>query len=93
LVCTDPRFAAGGKSLFPLKTEVHGHFLTRLSAPAGPQSDRAVGIAEAGVVGHEVLFEALWAGSTASNCQRMSWIPSLPGRALAAEKEGLRALL
>lgn len=93
LVCSDPRFAATGMSLDSLKAEVHGHFLTRLVAPAGPQSDLAVWIAEASAVGGGVLFDALW---SRFDCVYLpaEVVDSEPaGPRLAAEREALRVLL
>lgn len=93
LVCSDSRFAAGGTSLSSLKAGVHSHFLKQLKEPPGPHSDRAVWIADADSVGHDVLFEALWGGL---DCLYLpaDVVDSEPaGPRLAAEKEALRVLL
>jgi hypothetical protein len=93
LVCSDPRFAAGGISLGSLKADVREHFLTRLGKAAGPNSDRAEWIADADAVGHDVLFAALWRWL---DCVYLpaEVVDSEPaGPRLAAEKEALRVLL
>ncbi len=93
LVCSDPRFAPGGPALDSSKAIVRGHFLTRLKEAAGPHSDRAVWIAEAGATGHDILFEALW---SRFDCVYLpeDVVDSEPaGPRLAAEKEALRVLL
>jgi hypothetical protein len=93
LVCSDPRFATGGTSLDSLKADVREHFLTRLRKTTAPNSDRAAWVVDAGVVGHDVLFEALWRWL---DCIYLPTdvVDSEPaGPRLAAEKEALRVLL
>src|SRR5262249_54877236 len=94
LVCCDPRFAVNGTPLDDiLRTAVLQQFLTQLNKAARPQSDRAVWLAEATAVGHEVLFEALW---SRFDCVYLpaDVVDSVPaGPRLAAEKEALRVLL
>ena len=93
LVCSDPRFAEDSPSLDLLKADVREHFLTRLKKATGPNSDRVAWIADAGAVGHDVLFEALW---SRFDCFFLpeNVVDSEPaGPRLPAEREALRVLL
>ncbi len=93
LVSPDLRFAAGAAPPSSLKTEVRGHFLTRLNKPLGPHSDRAAWSADAASAGYALLFDALW-GKFDCFYLPAEVIDSEPaGPRLAAEKEALRVLL
>jgi hypothetical protein len=92
LACSDPRFATEG-SLNSLKANVSKHFLRRLNATVGPQSDRAQWINEAVAMGYGALFEALWSGFDCVYVPGNVVNSDTGGLRLAAEKEALRVLL
>jgi hypothetical protein len=93
LVCTDRHVAEDDKALASLKNDVRAHFLSRLKEPAGPNSDRAVWITDAGAAGHEVLFEGLWKHFDCLYLRPEVVDYEPAGPRLAAEKEALRVLL
>lgn len=93
LVCSDPRFMAGGVTLGSLKSQVRAHFLDGLKESPGSRSDRAVWQADADAAGHGVLFEALWSRFECVYLPAAVIDVEPAGPRLAAEKEALRVLL
>lgn len=96
LVCTDPRFQAGGQLssvAADSRNESETHFTNTLGTKPGDRSDRARWQADADDVGHALLFASLWERSDVLflTPEVITGLPA--GPLLFAEREALEDLL
>ena len=93
LVTSDAEFIAYSNAPGPLpsKPEVLTAFRKRLAAPFGNRADRAQWQTEADQVGHDTLFEALWAASRVLHIPAYT-VPADRDVPWAAEQEAVVAL-